>query len=113
LLMADLVKLAVVITQTEILEVLRALGITIDKPTVGKCLYLLDNLGLVNATRYSKTEYYLSPSGVVDHIRYSMKDPARFADRSRLRSLIREEFFLTKQKEHVINAFDRKAGGGI
>jgi hypothetical protein len=111
LLVADLVKLNVVSLQTEILEMLKGLGIPVEKQSLVKYLYLLEQLGLISAEPYGHLVYYVSPARAPDHIRYALKAPASTADRSRLRSLLRIDFPPSQQKTRAVDAYNRRVGG--
>jgi len=105
LLIADLVKLNVVSLQSEIQDILRGLGIPLERQPLAKYLYLLEQLGLISLEPYGHTDYYVSAKGTPDFIWYAPKTPA---DRTRLRSLLREDFPLNTQKTRAVEAFNRR-----
>jgi hypothetical protein len=102
LLIADLVKLSVIILQSEIQEVLKAFDITLDGKSLGRYLYLLAQLGLIATETYGRLDYYFSVKGAPDYIRYAPKTPA---DRFELRRMLRNDYPLGAEKERALKAF--------
>ena len=102
LLIADLVKLSVIIVQGELLEILKAFDITIDGKSLRRYLFLLAQLGLIATETYGHPDYYFSVKGAPDYIRYAPKRPA---DRFELRRVLREDYPLAPEKERALKAF--------
>jgi hypothetical protein len=111
LLVTDLVKLGVVSQQKELLETLRELGTKIEKRSLVKYLYLLEQLELVVSLPYGHNVFYVSPVGTRDHIRYAHKDPAIPLDRIKLRGLLHKDFPPNDEKREAFDAFWRRGGG--
>jgi hypothetical protein len=109
LLIADLVTLNVVILQHELQDILSNLGIPIRLPELRKYLFLLEKLQLISVFHYGNVTYYMNPSGGPEYVDYSPITPT---DRSRLRSLLRQDLPLTSEKNKALTAFKRREAGG-
>jgi hypothetical protein len=104
LLIADLVVLNVIILQSEIQEILVQLGIAITPQALKKYLFLLDQLKLIKQKRYGNVDYYINLMGGNEYAFYAPRTPM---DRSRLRTLLRNDFPMTIDKTRALNAFKR------
>lgn len=108
LLIADLVILNVIILQREIQEILYQLGIEITLQALKKYLFLLDQLHLISARRYGNVDYYINLTGGHEYASYAPRKPM---DRSRLRTLLRDDLPLTTEKNRALAAFKRPPTG--
>jgi hypothetical protein len=109
LLIADLVALNVVVLQQELQGILKSLGISISSSELKKYLFLLTQLTLISTFHYGNVDYYINSSGKPEYVDYAPKTPT---DRSRLRSLLREDLPLTPQKSKALSASPRRVVGG-
>ncbi len=108
LLIADLITLNVVILQHEIQEILNGLNVIIKNQELKKYLFLLEQLELISSLRYGNVDYYMNPAGAPEYVLYAPKTPK---DRSRLRTLLRQDLPLTPEKARALAAFKRRATG--
>lgn len=109
LLIADLIKLSVILIQTEVHEILERLGVALKPLELKRYLYLLERLDLVSKKRYGNTDYFVKGPRSNDYIHYAPKAPA---DRARLRQLLREEFPVKGDKKKALDSFERRGGVG-
>ena len=110
LLLADLIALNVIISQKELKTILQDLSVAIRANDLKKYLFLLDQLGLITAYRYGNLDYYINTAGGAEYIFYA---PKLHADRSRLRSLLREDLPLSTGKSKALEAFRRRLTGVV
>jgi len=108
LLIADLVALNVIASKIDLQEQLRGIGLRIEHNQLKKYLFLLDRLQLISAFQYGHSEYYINVTGGPDYVHYG---PRPSTDRARLRTLIREEFPMTPEKEKALAASRRRLVG--
>jgi hypothetical protein len=109
LLIADLIKLSVILIQTEIHELMDRLGVTTRPTDLKRYLYLLERLDLVCKKRYGHTDYFVAGSHSNDYIYYA---PRTSTDRPRLRLRLREEFPVNGDKKKALDSFERRGGVG-
>jgi hypothetical protein len=109
LLIADLIKLSVILIQTEINELMDRLGVVMRPTDLKRYLYLLERLDLVCKKRYGNTDYFVAGSRSNDYIHYA---PRTSTDRARLRLLLREEFPVKGDKKKALDSFERRGGVG-
>lgn len=85
LLVADLVKLGVIVTISEISVLLAGVGLENVCQHLKKYLFLLEKLKLIAKTQYGNHTYYLSLTPPNEFVRYSLKLKDRATDRLRLK----------------------------
>lgn len=110
LLIADLIKLSVILIQAEINELMDRLGVSVRPTDLKRYLYLLERLDLVCKKRYGNADYFVAGSRSKDYIHYA---PRTSADRARLRLLLREEFPIKGDKKKALASFERRGGVGV
>lgn len=110
LLIADLIKLSVILIQTEVHELLERLGVNLKPVDLKRYLYLLERLDLVSKRRYGNTDYFVTGPRSNDYIHYA---PRTSADRARLRLLLREELPVNADKKKALDSFERRGGVGV
>ncbi len=108
LLVADLIRLSVVIQLLEIQKLITDLGIIIKTKELKNYLYLLEQLGIISTEPYGGATYFISAKGTPDHIGYAPKTPA---DRARLRSMVHKDLPVTRHKKLALDAFEHRLAG--
>lgn len=109
LLVADLIKLGVVVQASEIRRLLSDLQIRIQSKQLKQYLYLLEQLGIIASEPYGHATYYISCHGTPDHVGYAPKSPA---DRARLRAILQSDLAHDDHRKRALDAFNRRATGG-
>ena len=89
LLVSDLVRIAGIITVTDLREVLEAFNCQPDRPVVDRYLSLLESLGFINKTHYGTQVFYVQGQAT-PFIRYNFKGDAPIKDVARIGRAIRD-----------------------
>jgi hypothetical protein len=108
LMVADLIDIAYTATITDIQECLRALGKEIDKSTIHKYVFLLQDLKIIKE-EYINGSFYVTGGGG-PYIGYDFKTGSKFKDRERAKFLIRRNLDETRRRilrRHLGNANSR------
>jgi hypothetical protein len=96
LLVADLIDIAFVATMTDIQDCLRTLGREVDKSTLHRYFFLLEDLNIIKE-EYLDGSFYIS-GGNGPYILYDFNESARLKDRERAKFLIRSELDHTRKR---------------
>lgn len=96
LMVADLIDIAFAATMTDIQECLLALEREVDKSTLHKYLFLLEDLNIIRK-EYLNRSFYISGGGA-PYIAYDFKVGAQLKDRERAKVLIRSNLDQTRKR---------------
>jgi hypothetical protein len=105
LMVADLIDIVFAATMTDIQDCLRALGREVDKPTLQKYLFLLEDLRIIKE-EYLNGSFYVSGGGG-PYIAYDFSAGALVKDRERAKFLIRSS--LDETRARILKRYLRQA----
>jgi hypothetical protein len=105
LMIADLIDIVFAATMTDIQECLRALGRDVDKSTLQKYLFLLEDLKLIRE-EYLNGSFYV-PGGGGPYIAYDYESDAHVKNRERTKILVREN--LDETRARILKRHQRQA----
>ncbi|HWC96498.1 MAG TPA: retron St85 family effector protein [Candidatus Sulfopaludibacter sp.] len=105
LMVADLIDIVFATTMTDIQECLRALGRDVDKSTLQKYLFLLEDLKLIKE-EYLNGPFYVTGGGG-PYIAYDYNPGAEVKNRERAKILIRET--LDEKRARILKRYQRQA----
>lgn len=112
LLVADLVKLGVIIKLSEIETLLAAVGLRREGRRLNRYLFLLEKLKLIEKTQYGHNTYYLGCGSPNEYIRYSLRSKGKTPDRIRLQSDLQEVLKpLDRDRRKAFEAYSKKTDG--
>jgi hypothetical protein len=86
LLIADFIKLGVIVKLSEIASLLAAAGLKLMGSRLERYLFLLEKLQLIEKREYGNNTYYVSPGIPNQYVRYARMSKSQTPDRMRLRS---------------------------
>ena len=105
LMVADLIDIVFAATMTDIQECLRALGRDVDKSTLQKYLFLLEDLKIIRE-EYLNGSFYVTGGGG-PYIAYDYKSGAQVKNRESNKILIRET--LDETRARILKRYQRQA----
>lgn len=112
LLVADIVKLGVIVKLGEIERLLVGFGLTGIAEKLERYLFLLQQLKLVDKTGYGHTDYYLSLDPPSEYIRYALKSKEQRPDRLRLQLDLNKLLEpLDRGRARAFKAYPKKTDG--
>jgi hypothetical protein len=111
LLVADLVKLGVIVKYGEIETLLAAVGLNLGG-RLERYLFLLEKLKLIEKTQYGHSTYYLGRGSPNRYIHYALKSKSQTPDRIRLQSSLSELLEpLDRDRRKAFQAHSKKTDG--
>jgi hypothetical protein len=112
LLIADFVKLGVIVKLNEIASLLAAAGLKHVSGRLERYLFLLEKLKLIEKTEYGNSSYYVSPGPPNQYIRYARTSKNLTPDRMRLRSDLSDALkALDRDRLRALDAYSKKTQG--